>query len=222
MQTPQLSVISQRLAREGFTALGSFLVRESDAVPAENARYAVLAGNAGADMFARFSKDCNRLEDRLDTWCRQVIDPIGHELGARVMYPFDRPALPFQKWARRAGAGFVSPLGLNIHPEYGLWHAYRALLVFDKIPADSDLPRMVGRSPCDACATRPCLQACPVRAFDGKQFNAGLCRIYLMKRRGRDCLNNGCKARLACPAGKRYRYDREQMQFHMAAFAVPV
>ena len=37
---------------------------------------------------------------------------------------------PFQRWALRAEAVYASPLGILIHPEYGLWHAYRAALLF--------------------------------------------------------------------------------------------
>jgi hypothetical protein len=31
-------------------------------------------------------------------------------------------------------------------------------------------------------------------------------------------MTTGCKARLACPIGAAYRYEPEQMAFHMEAF----
>ena len=42
-----------------------------------------------------------------------------------------RPWLPFQQWARKAEPVHVSPLGVLIHPDYGLWHSYRGALCFD-------------------------------------------------------------------------------------------
>ena len=54
------------------------------------------------------------------------------------------PPWPFLTWARRGGAGHVSPLGLNIHPTYGLWHAYRAALLF---PVEFDIPAAGARRP---------------------------------------------------------------------------
>ena len=60
-----------------------------------------------------------------------AIDPLARSVGAMALYPFDGPPYrPFQRWAMRAEPVAPSPLGLFIHPEYGLWHAYRAALVF--------------------------------------------------------------------------------------------
>ena len=69
-----------------------------------------------------------------------VVGDLARDLDARAVYPFDMdPPWPFLTWARAANAGHISPLGLNIHPAYGLWHAYRAALLF---PVAFDLPRL--------------------------------------------------------------------------------
>jgi hypothetical protein len=62
------------------------------------------------------------------------------------VFPFERPYLPFQRRAMRAEACYPSPLGLLIHPDYGLWHGYRGALLF---AAAIELPPSGRRaSPC--------------------------------------------------------------------------
>jgi epoxyqueuosine reductase QueG len=119
-------------------------------------------------------------------------------------------------WARRTRAGHVSPLGLNIHADYGLWHAYRAALVF---PVEFDIPPpRLGAHPCESCADRPCLSACPVSAFDGSHYDVQACGQHLHQPAGEACMSGGCLARRACPVGARFAYEPAQMQFHMRAF----
>ena len=134
----------------------------------------------------------------------------------RPCFPFDRPALPFLSWARRAGAGHVSPLGLNIHSTYGLWHAYRAALLFSvtfDIP-----PQSAGAHPCQTCADKPCISSCPVGAFSGTSYAVDKCASHVGSPAGLDCLDSGCLARRACPVGQGFTYHPYQAQFFMRAF----
>jgi hypothetical protein len=206
--------ILRRIAREGFAVLGYFEPDSSDHTPGE-AKSVILIGNAGPDMFRRFAR-VRGPSDSLDEWTRGVIDPLAQDLDAQALYPFDKPAHPFLTWARRGGGGHTSPLGLNIHPTYGLWHAYRAALLF---PVAFDLPPViVGSSPCNTCADKPCLSACPVQAFDGSSYDVAACGQHILSDAGQACMKGGCKARLACPVGKAFTYEAMQMQFHMKAF----
>lgn len=207
MEHPILNAIR----REGFTPLGWF-------VPADiaGAQFVILIGNVGLDMFRRFATSRDERAHSLDDWTRAVVDPLAASLDARAVYPFDVPYPPFLTWARKAGAGHVSPLGLNIHPHYGLWHAYRAALLF---PVAFDLPRnSAGAHPCESCADKPCLSACPVSAFDGVRYDVAACGQHVLSVAGEDCMTGGCKARLACPVGRDHVYHPRQMQFHMRAF----
>jgi ferredoxin len=207
--------ILTRILRDSFTPLGWFEPADGDGVPG-NARFVVLIGNAGPSMFRRFARERDVSETLLDDWTKSVIDPLADDLGAQAVYPFDTPALPFLTWARRGGAGYVSPLGLNIHPVFGLWHAYRAALLF---PVVFDFAsRTLSPSPCDSCAGRPCLSACPVSAFDGQTYEVAACGQFLATSFGQTCMQGGCQARLACPIGQTSRYEPKQMQFHMTAF----
>ena len=179
-------------------------------------KFVILIGNVGPAMFRHFATQRNERTDSLDEWTRAVIDPLANNLGARAVYPFDVPHQPFLTWARFGGAGHVSPLGLNIHRSYGLWHAYRAALLF---PVEFDLPRnSAGAHPCESCNDKPCLNACPVKAFDGISYDVAACGQQVLSAAGEDCMTGGCKARLACPVGREYQYHPRQMQFHMRAF----
>jgi epoxyqueuosine reductase QueG len=204
--------ILTRIQREGFTVLGWFSPNAADQVP-HAVRLVILFGNTGPVMFRRFSRES---KSTLDQWTKTTVDHLASELDAQAVYPFDKPPLPFLAWARRAGAGHTSPLGLNIHHTYGLWHAYRAALLF---PVEFDLPRPpCGPHPCETCETKPCLSACPVSAFNGTSYNVAACAAHISSPEGENCMSGGCKARLACPVGKRFEYPPEQKQFHMKAF----
>jgi len=204
------------IRRAGFTPLGWFAPRPEDKVP-DGARFVILIGNAGPDMFSRFARERDPAHDTMDAWTRDVVKGLADGLDAEAVYPFDmNPPWPFLTWARRGGAGHVSPLGLNIHPTYGLWHAYRAALLF---PVEFDLaPQQAGPHPCEACAARPCLTACPAGAFDGTRYDVPACFAHIASDAGMDCMSRGCLARHACPVGQGFAYAPAQAQFHMRAF----
>lgn len=212
MEHPVLSTIR----RAGFTPLGWFAPTHEDRAP-EGSAFVILIGNAGADMFRRFARERNPAGDSMDGWTREVVTVLARDLDARAVYPFDMtPPYPFLTWARRGGAGHVSPLGLNIHPAYGLWHAYRAALLF---PVVFDLPvQNPGAHPCVSCDAKPCLSACPVGAFDGSGYDVDRCADHVRVPQGSDCMSRGCLARHACPVGQGYSYAPAQAQFHMRAF----
>jgi len=200
----------------GFTPLGWFAPRPDDKVP-EGARFVILIGNAGPDMFRRFARERDPSRHAMDDWTRDAVQTLAQGLDAEAVYPFDmNPPWPFLTWARRGGAGHVSPLGLNIHPLYGLWHAYRAALLF---PVEFDLPPIgAGAHPCEVCTAKPCLTACPVGAFEGSSYDVAACARHLSSEDGTPCMSRGCLARHACPVGQGFAYAPAQAEFHMRAF----
>jgi epoxyqueuosine reductase QueG len=194
-----------------FTPLGWFVPSDMG-----DTKFVILIGNVGLDMFKRFATARDEHSASMDEWTKSVVDPLASSFDAKAVYPFDVPHQPFLTWARLAGAGHVSPLGLNIHSQYGLWHAYRAALLF---PFEFDMPRnSAGAHPCETCADKPCLSACPVTAFDGERYDVAACGQHILSSKGQDCLTGGCKARLACPVGQQFQYHPRQIQFHMRAF----
>ena len=140
---------------------------------------------------------------------------LAADLGACALFPFDKPPLPFQRWAARAGTVHTSPLGMSIHGEYGLWHAYRAAFAFgEEIPF---APAGGAASPCDACEDKPCLTTCPVGAFSGTGYDVPACAAHISMPQGADCIDLGCRARRACPVGRDHIYAPAQARFHMVA-----
>jgi hypothetical protein len=181
----------------------------------EGAATALIVGNAGGAMWRAFAPNIDGEPNPLDRWTKKVVDPIAEEFGARAVYPFGPDAPPFQRWAVRAETLYPSPLGILIHPEYGLWHAYRAALLFAE---RLHLPRLSDtRSPCDDCAERPCLSACPVGAFSNARYDVAACATHISEPAA-SCHSLGCLARAACPIGREWRYPNAQLYFHMAAF----
>lgn len=216
MSTRSASDIERTLLAEAFTPLGWFHVDAGDGVPnladGAAARTVVLIGNAGPAMWRRFSP----ATQTLDEWSRGVLAPLAAKLGATAHFPFAKPPLPFQRWAARAGTVHTSPLGMSIHAEYGLWHAYRAAFAFSEeiaLPAQAE-----PEHPCDTCADRPCLTTCPVNAFSGTAYDVPACAAHLNTPQGADCMDLGCRARRACPVGRDFVYAPAQALFHMSAF----
>jgi hypothetical protein len=213
-----LTELAEALAGHGLILRGGFHPG-SDETELAGVGTVLLIGNAGPAMWRAFEPHIDGAPNPLDRWTRRVIEPIARKSGARAIFPFGEPHWPFQRWARRAEFLHPSPLGMLIHPEYGLWHAWRAALLFDdrlELPARRETP-----SPCDSCAGKPCLSACPVGAFSQEGYAVDLCAGHLSGPAA-DCLVVGCRARNACPAGEGWRYPEPQLRFHMSAFASAV
>ena len=136
-----------------------------------------------------------------------------------AVFPFDGPPWhPFQRWAVRAEPGLrASPLGMLIHPVFGLWHAYRAaLLLAEALPLPEPTPL---EHPCERCADRPCLNACPAGALASGAYDVPRCRSYLRADPEASCHKVGCLARHACPVGREWVQEPAQAAHHTAAFA---
>ena len=184
----------------------------------------LLVGNAGPEMWEAFgrSPEFGTRPDPLNRWSERVIGALAGEFGAGAAYPFGGPPYrPFIRWAQRAEPVHPSVIGPLIHPEFGLWHAYRGALLFAErlaLPARAREPR-----PCDTCRERPCLTACPVDAFhETEGYDVPRCIAHLDAVQGNECLAGGCLARRACPVGADYYYSRPQAEFHMRSFVAGV
>ena len=188
----------------------------ADGRPARTLLLLGMVGRAGWETFTR-SPEARLDRDPLDSWTRRVVSELAGGIGALPLFPFEGPPYwPFQRWAMRAEPVAVSPLGILIHPEYGLWHAYRAALLLGE---RLDLPRPAPQPrPCESCAGRPCLTACPVGAFTGTEYRVEACAGHIASPAGALCMEEGCRARDACPIGRAYRYPPAQIRFHMQAF----
>lgn len=219
-----LATLEHAASTVGLRLRGGFYPTEADQVPALASGLSpstlVLIGNVGLSLWPSFSGSVEAADgapDPLNRWTQRVIRGIAREVGAEPLFPFGGPPyLPFQRWAMRAEAVAPSPLGILIHPDYGLWHAYRGALAFAESLA---LPPRVERPrPCDSCADRPCLSTCPVGAFSGQGYDVPACIGHIGSPAGEACMSGGCLARRACPVGRDQGYGPAQARFHMTAF----
>ena len=110
-------------------------------------------------------------------------------------------------------------MGFSIHPEYGLWHAFRFALLLPNAYEELDQQVQVDApSLCSTCADSPCLSHCPVNAYTESGFDPDACFKHLKQNENGECRTQGCIARRSCPEGVNFRYVPEHAEFHMAAF----
>ena len=199
--------LSAALQAHGLHLRGGFCPQAHEAITLPDGRHAAvlwLAGNVGGSMWAHFQSSPlaqDGLPDPLDRWSRHIGQALAQQFGGLALYPFDGP------------------------PLHGLWHAYRFALALPTVDADDRAAcsqRMdaapLDENPCLRCAEQPCLQACPVQAYDGQQFAIEHCRDHVRHDAQQQCLSGGCLARNACPVAPHLRYAPAQAHFHMQAF----
>ena len=234
MQSLQASRASleQALAPHGLRVLGGLVPGAGDALPlmpgGRSAQVIWMVGQVGSECWSAFSSSPFHSDGQpnpMDRWAKAIGNTLAQQWGGIAIYPSDGPPFyPFQQWGKRAGPVRASPLMLQIHPEFGLWHAYRFALVMPELASDD--AHAIARTAlipnpdlCLNCDGQPCLSACPADAFTGTTYEIERCSGHLHGPHGNTCMPAGCQARHACPVGTGYRYEPEHAAFHMAAFA---
>jgi hypothetical protein len=234
MNAPSRALIADVLSSHGLHLRGAWEPQAADALPVlangKTAAVVWMVGGVGSSQWPAFSASpfyADGLPDPLDRWSRAIAEELAERWGGLALFPFEGPPYwPFQQWAVRAETLDTSPLMLRLHPTYGLWHAYRFALALPAV-APGDAPfltlssgvSLAGADVCKNCSGQPCLQACPVQAFDAKGYQLDACAAHLHSPQGQDCMKAGCLARRACPVGMDYVYEPGHAAFHMRAFA---
>ena len=231
----ELEAIAATLTTDGLILAGAFHLeaddpamlsdRQSPTVISSQTKTVALIAHVGSTLWSSF-KMSDALADGqphpLDRWSRERASELAAQHDAAVVMPSDGPPYyPFQRWARRATGAQPSPIGLLIHPTYGLWWALRAALVFDREIALGAFagPEQAPLAACDTCNDKPCLKACPVSAFTVDGYDVAACRSHVRSPEGEACARGGCLARRACPVSHDLAYETEHATFHMDAFA---
>jgi hypothetical protein len=188
---------------------------------------ALLVGSAGRVFFDRFWATTGGGDGQsspLDRFTRAAVegaltaalraDDRGEgqlSLGYRILFPFvdSQPPLPFQRLGQAAGLGAPGPLGIQIHPRFGPWWAYRALIILDALlPEESAVGD--GCAGCDA----PCTAACPAHAVAVTGFGYAACGAHRLED---PACHFACAARSRCIRGPEHAYSARQLAFHMSA-----
>ena len=224
------SQLDRSLATHGLRLRGGFVPAPAEALPAlpgaAPAAVVWMVGQVGSEVWPHFSASPmfrDKKPDPLDRWSKSIGNAMAAHAGGVAVYPSDGPPwFPFQQWATRAEPVQASPLLLQIHPEFGLWHAHRFALVLPELAA-ADAQWLLAASVaapdvCLQCEGQPCLSACPVEAFSGTAYAVDRCAAHLHRPQGAECMEGGCLARRACPVGVGQRYQPAHAAFHMQAF----
>lgn len=186
----------------------------SSGVPLADYQRLVLLGHGGRRLWAALQAWGMQTADPVDYYSTQIArqfirDYLGNP-PVFWLYPQTGYLLPLQRLGELAGWSHPSPLGLGIHPEFGVWFAYRAAFL-----TTADLPLRVEAqrpSPCETCVQKPCITICPVGAVLPARFDVESCAHYRL-RDGSPCADR-CLARLACPYFPQHRYTLPQIQYH--------
>ena len=218
--SPALDDVRSAIESRGLSYRGAFHPAADDLPDRSDVGTLVLVGFTGHTNWRHFKRAPEAGDgkpDPLDRWSLRVITALADALGASALFPFQGPPwLPFVRWAQKAEPVRPSPIGMLIHPDWGLWHSWRGALAFRErfeLPPPDRRPR-----PCETCVERPCLSACPVSAFTASGYDVAACVAHIDSAAGTDCMDEGCRARRACPVGREHRYSPDQAAFSMHAF----
>lgn len=213
----RLEEIQSLCAPHNLMVMGGFATEPGDDLPA-GTRTLLLIGPAEPGYWAHLTAQPEWLDgapDPVDRWSRRVIGRMACDLRAKALFPFGGPPYrPFYQWALRSGRAWDSPVRLLVHDQAGLWTSYRGALALKQAVA---LPDPAVR-PCEICADKPCLSACPTGALTGAGYDVPRCHAFLDTPEGTDCLTGGCLVRRACPRSQSHGRVREQSAYHMRQF----
>ncbi|ABD53549.1 hypothetical protein [Jannaschia sp. CCS1] len=208
--------IDATAARRHLGIVGAFHPGPEDNAPDGTGTLVLLAPRTN-DFWTFFQSEPEAQDgaaDPLDRWSTRTVGAIARVLKADALFPFGGPPWhPFISWARQSGSIHASPVSLLVHNDQGLMISFRgALALKETIPLTP--PRL---TPCLLCAA-PCETACPVDALSEEGYDTGACHAFLDTPAGADCLENGCKARRACPVSQSFDRDPAQSAYHMGQF----
>lgn len=202
----------------GLSVLGGFATLPEHGAANGIASIAMLGlSKEGWEVFAASPEALDGDEDPMDRWSQRVLTALAKEVDATPLFPFGEPPYqPFLRWAAATGKIWPSPIGMSIHAERGLWMSFRGALGFSEVR--DDLVVATKECPCETCADKPCLTACPVSAFNDGVYDVPTCVSHIDTPEGANCLGQGCQARHACPIGQDWAPEPAQATFHMGAY----
>jgi hypothetical protein len=221
-----MNELAAAVAAYGLLLRGGFVPDGSDALPqlpnGNTPRWLAMVGAAGSQLWPTFTASVFYRDGQahaLDRWSAAVGHELARRFGGVALFPFGGPPHhPFQRWAERAEGLHASPLGLRLHPRYGLWHSFRFALALPHAPHEDEPAPAAATDLCASCTAQPCLHACPVDAFTGRDYRVDVCASHLASQPEPACRGVGCLARHACPHGQAFAQQPAHARFLMDAF----
>ena len=214
-----LQSVCATLANQGFNLTGV-----TDGQPYQehlpDCQSAVVFANGGTLFWERFIEDITANPEHftehqhpIDDFvlrCLEAVDPAPENTRRWITCSENATVfLDFRILAERAGIGHQSPVGLLIHPEYGLWVSLRMVLLTTERISRTDLTT---DSPCTDCEAKPCVSACPAGAVSiSAGWSVQKCASF---HRESTVCEGICHSRRYCPIGRQHRHSRLQHLYH--------
>ncbi|MCG8668999.1 MAG: hypothetical protein MI867_06265 [Pseudomonadales bacterium] len=218
--------MSERLHKAGLNLQHSFLIadlpqeiRDQLVISSQSQqeyRQLLLLGHGGKELWQALETAKIKSNDPVDDYTvQQIRDFLAQEfpgISFEIIYPGEHP-VGLQKLGELAGWHFPSPFRVGINDYWGTWFAYRAVVLLENVIAEPSSGSQTNyKSPCVECATKPCVERCPVGAVSVDGFDADACMQY--RKSPQSACRHTCLARVACPVGSQHRYSDEQLHYH--------
>jgi epoxyqueuosine reductase len=211
-----LAEIEARAAVHHLSVLGGFAAAPDDDLP-RGTKTLLMLGPLEPGFWPHLTAqpEWGSGPDPVDRWSRRVIGTMACDLGGKALFPFGGPPLrPFYKWALKTGRCWDSPVRLLVHDTAGLFVSFRGAIALKEAVALPPAPPQ----PCDSCAAKPCLTACPPKALTAAGYDLQNCHRFLDTDAGQVCMTTGCAVRGTCPVSLAYARMPEQSAYHMGQF----
>ena len=222
-----------------FKGLGFNVVGVTDGTPYQQylagCRSAVVFANGGTLFWECFLEDIRKSPKHLSNHehpiddfvsrCIQSVDPTPSSSRRWIQCSETSDIfLDFRVLGRESGLGYESPLGLLIHPMYGLWVSMRMVLlttdVIENIEKIENIETIeqtdstsICSNPCTGCVEKPCITSCPAGAVTTEGWSVQPCASF---HEVSERCTVKCHSRLACPVGKESRHSPLQQLYHNA------
>ncbi|MFA6238564.1 MAG: hypothetical protein WC635_14615 [Bacteriovorax sp.] len=184
-------------------------------IPFESNDTLYLFASGGRDLWNRLTHPLNESEHPIDHFSISQIKKMDPK--ARILFPHEEWNVPLQRLGRLLNISRPSPLGMDISNEYGLWFAFRGVFL-SKQKFKTEKYKLF-KSPCESCADKPCISACPGSALNpAGDFKIAKCADYRLSRDSK-CAQT-CLSRMICPYKAEHQYSEEQIHYHMTRIAL--
>lgn len=175
----------------------------------------IIIAHGGKELWRHLVHPLKEENDPIDNFSINAMRDFGSDAlegDYKILFPLNSIVLPLQKLGRELNLSRPSPLGLDINFDFGIWFAFRGVMITKK-----NIPSILSdsfQSPCISCETKDCVANCPVGATSlSLNFNLKACGEFRFKESS-DCADR-CLARISCPYKSEHRYELEQTKYHM-------
>ena len=134
-----------------------------------------LLASGGKNLWEKLPHPLKVETNPIDSYTKSTMLKFAHDFldgeDIEILYPEAEPKFPLQKLGRALNLCHQSPIGLDIHSDYGLWFAFRGVFITSK---NLLMPTLKSKeSPCDTCIEKPCMTfadintarlSCPIKS----------------------------------------------------------